>query len=696
LATFLLVGSQFCKNLWFFPWSPTKKNILRRPDKSSTKGARHLPKGKGLVVVEKISDARMKKKEKKRTSNSFAGSVLRAGGTAAGNLLGGPIGGVVGGAIGQFAGNSLSRLLGSGTYRVKNNSLMSMSGTMPTMGGLNPAVLRFNHREEVGDVFASDSFTSFDVILSPVSFPFSRNMSLSFQKYRPKGFALCFVTSSNQLSASPLAGQVVIAYRYNFDLPAFTTQQEMINTGAAVSTVPYSNAIALAECAPESLPLKEMYIRRPDIATVSDNNTYQWGVATVSVDGCDPTIVGAKIGTLWVTYEFEYLDPMTSSSALVPPADVMTATTPSGLEVRTSGQVFGLSGPGPSNVALVVKAGASFAHVTSPNSILIEKPGFYEVTFNLFYPSAGSGAPTCRFTYGVGIAPAVETWNPSSPGVGQVARATGASFITAFMKFECLTPDTLVFDGLWATVANFVGIQIIIVKISDISETYSIDNPLRTNLPLSSLPPGARALSSSEVMSKNLALLTELALAKSKKKSRQPPPSNPPPPTPDDESSDSETDGSTQYFPALLSVNVSNFDALQLSASLGPRDPSGRRTIYVISFTPEAVNSGFLGEIRLHFRRALLDAISGPPTLAVEREVLEKSILDWWNSASVEFASGVPNILSRIPTQPQSGERCVTDLAREVSDLLHKLSKRARRFAREKGCIIASPPSHPL
>jgi hypothetical protein len=222
-------------------------------------------------------------------------------------------------AFGKGALNIASKIggliSGFGDYRVNNNSLMA--------GGMSPATIVnssntggtiVRHREYLGDVFATEIFSSQSYPLNPgldSSFPWLASMAQNFEEYQWRGLIFEFKSTcaDNVLSTtttSTALGTIIMATQYNVLQPNFQDKLTMENHEFACSSKPSMSFIHPVECKANLTTIGKFFIRTGNVA-VGDLRFYDLGSFQIATSGM--AFNGGAIGELWASYEVELYKP---------------------------------------------------------------------------------------------------------------------------------------------------------------------------------------------------------------------------------------------------------------------------------------------------------------------------------------------------------------------------------------------------
>lgn len=223
--------------------------------------------------------------------------------------------------IGSLVGkgvNALGKYLGFGAYTVNQNSIIGAGGSIPTMHSTNDSIM-VRHREYIGDVLSSTTFSSVSIPLNPgliTSYPWLSKIASAFQQYKIKGMVVEFIPEVSEVAASEVSlGFVALAAEYRTDLPPFPSLNQALESQFAVSCKPNSNCSLAIECDPAQSPYNLWYVRTGSVPSGEDIKTFDFVDLNVLV-GNNQT-GGVILGQIWNSYEIELLRP---TSFLDPPA----------------------------------------------------------------------------------------------------------------------------------------------------------------------------------------------------------------------------------------------------------------------------------------------------------------------------------------------------------------------------------------
>lgn len=287
-----------------------------------------MPKNSKMTI--RLAPAGQAKKSKQRQKKSQEvtrlGSALRAlggmGGAAIGGLFGQPL---AGSGLGTGLGATLSKWLGSGDYKISQNSIvrgaMNGSDSIPAMHNTGQSIT-VRHKEFLTEVRGSMAFSvQRFFLLQPGdknTFPWLSGIAGQFQQYRIKGMVFHYVPTSGYAvsGANPAIGSVMIqtSYRANDSDPA--SKVELLNEYWASESAPSQAFCHPIECAPSENPFSIHYVRNQPVPTSDSPLMYDMGKTFVATSGMpgDNNVVG----DLWVTYEIELSKPVVVSSITSP------------------------------------------------------------------------------------------------------------------------------------------------------------------------------------------------------------------------------------------------------------------------------------------------------------------------------------------------------------------------------------------
>ncbi len=269
-----------------------------------------------VTITEKVRPAPAARRQRanrqpkiRTTMNGFAvndiKSAIRNYGPALADLIGGPIG-----------RGMKSAIRGFGDYTVANNSIMGLFGGSdpPEVVNSNTKATIVRHREYLGDVTSTTSFTPIEYIINPgnsLTFPWLSNVAHAFEEYKFRGLLFEFKSMSSDAVLSTAAssglGTVIMATQYDVLDDIFPNKQAIENYQYANSRKPSLSFIHPVECARNQTVMNELFVRTHAVPADADARFYDLGRFVLATQGMQNN--GGVIGELWVTYEIELLKP---------------------------------------------------------------------------------------------------------------------------------------------------------------------------------------------------------------------------------------------------------------------------------------------------------------------------------------------------------------------------------------------------
>jgi hypothetical protein len=239
-------------------------------------------------------------------------NLVRGGAEALGKELSGSS------TVGRYLGNAaswLTKLMGSGTYTIKGNTLMD-----PSIATFKPSASTvITHREFVADITGSTTFANTAYLLNPGNatlFPWLSTLALNFEQYEWLGLAFEFRSTCAFTSATGNLGAVVMATDYDVLDADFNTKRAMEIADFSGSSSPVNSFYHFVECEPQQSVLRQMYVQQgnniaayPDDARFSIPGRFQLGT-----QGMPSAFI---IGELWVTYHVKFMRPTIAPSLSV-------------------------------------------------------------------------------------------------------------------------------------------------------------------------------------------------------------------------------------------------------------------------------------------------------------------------------------------------------------------------------------------
>lgn len=256
---------------------------------------------KGAKSALKLARKAQKEAKKLKKVAQFADKPLETTGGWLGNKMGERT-------FGRNAGKFLGRIVGSGDYTVRSNTLMTSSwagDTVPQFGAGGPRGIRVTHREYIGDIITSSdgSFKIQQFALNPglnTTFPWLAGIAAQYDQWKPNGIVAAFKTTASTYSGTAALGVVVMATDYDVDDPPYASKVEMENSEFAVSASVANSLLHPVECAMNERPTRVLYTRQGD---VREKHFYDLGNFYVATAGAAPS---TNIGELWITYDITF------------------------------------------------------------------------------------------------------------------------------------------------------------------------------------------------------------------------------------------------------------------------------------------------------------------------------------------------------------------------------------------------------
>lgn len=260
-----------------------------------------------------------KKRSKASSDVSQLGKMFRALGGGVGTLAGGYLGyPTVGGQIGTSLGAAMSKWLGSGDYRVAQNSVLS-TGDIPAMHNDGQSII-VRHKEFVTELTSSTSFQVRKALPLnpglPGSFPWLSTVARNYLEYKIKGMVFHYVpTSGNAVGSTNTAlGSVMFQTTYRASDVAPTSKVEMLNEYCANECVPSDTVCHPIECDPKENPFQVQYTRNTAVPSGDSTLLYDLGTTYIAVTGQQANDV--VLGDVWVTYEVELKKPVVITNSI--------------------------------------------------------------------------------------------------------------------------------------------------------------------------------------------------------------------------------------------------------------------------------------------------------------------------------------------------------------------------------------------
>lgn len=391
-------------------------------------------------------------------------------GAQAGKALGSMFG--LGG-LGEMAGDTISKILGFGDYKVNVNSLISPGSELALSHSDVPQFVtnakgghytRVAKREFVGMLTSSSVASAFSVQSyrinpgNPALFPWlSSTLALGHSKFRILGLTVTLRSVASEYASGGTLGVMGCAIDYQNLDPVYSSKIAAEQSEGAMSCKVSEDLVFGIECDPAVLAQPNLYVRNGGVPTGGTLNQYDHGYLQVFTQGV-PT-ASLQVAEIWVTYDIEFEaqellgGPVGGgvTSVVVQTATGIAAATPlgSGVTWNQSGDLF----------------------LTSTINTIVIPPWFTGLCLFSYTVSGGSGAwnlPT--FTYGANITPQTVGIIGSSPlaYVGSSGTSIGMSFQT-ILSVSNVTPGTAantITLGVGGTFTAATSLTIVIVQVN--------------------------------------------------------------------------------------------------------------------------------------------------------------------------------------------------------------------------------------
>lgn len=226
--------------------------------------------------------------------------------------------------LGGFLGNKLGTYMGWGDYSVNMNSLLVPEGNSPAQMHSDGKSIRICHREYIGDIISSSNVKEFSLQnfqvnpASSIAFPWLWNIAVNFQKYKLHGAIVEFKSSSGDAltTADTSLGTVLIASNYNCADDNFQNRTQMENTQYTSSAKPSVSFVHIIECDPHLQTQTSLYTAVDGIphpgTSINEVNWVNVQVASLGMQGTN-----VNLGSLYITYDVELIQPINQSDSTV-------------------------------------------------------------------------------------------------------------------------------------------------------------------------------------------------------------------------------------------------------------------------------------------------------------------------------------------------------------------------------------------
>lgn len=229
--------------------------------------------------------------------------------------------GSVGSSVYSTAKNFISKITGSGDYKVNNNSVLS--GAIPLFDATNREVF-IRHKEMIAVVNGGSSFNLRNFLVSPNNpniFPWLSGIANNFQEYEFTGIVFAYKSTSGHAisSANAALGNVCIATQYNVYDKAFATIQDMKSYEFSTICNPSEDMLHPIECDASERVQKSMFMPSGQTSSIGMlNEDYRFTTPCRVYLATTGQQSGYTIGELWVTYDIILRKPRKSSITAEP------------------------------------------------------------------------------------------------------------------------------------------------------------------------------------------------------------------------------------------------------------------------------------------------------------------------------------------------------------------------------------------
>lgn len=297
--------------------------------KAKRKAKRKLKKAVAKKVVKNVlvghGDYRSAKKKSKATvSNNTGARILRGKGDFIediGNGVANVAGGLARTGVSWLANKArgwLGSLFGSGDYsshgeRMQANSLWANAPVSVVSESSKPNIFRM--REALVTLRSKDAFTLRSFSLNPglaTTFPWLSVMARNYTQWKIHGAVLEYRKNCTQLQTAA-QGRVLFSVRYDTSQPAPTDVSEVENQAGSVPGVPYENMLMPIECKPSMVTTNKLNLRSGDLPPDQALQLYDHCILDVSNMGCGSAYEDVDIGTVYLAYDVELLNPVLAS-----------------------------------------------------------------------------------------------------------------------------------------------------------------------------------------------------------------------------------------------------------------------------------------------------------------------------------------------------------------------------------------------
>lgn len=316
----------------------------------------------------------------------------------------------------------LSKLFGSGQYRVQRNSLLEGQQTPKFV--LHEDGVEICHREYFYTSNSSLSFAAQSFSIRPnnsAMFPWLATIADSFEQWEPLGLIIEYRPTSgtnfNQASSNSL-GVEMLATQYDVTAPPFTSRRELDAYQYSSSCVPFETMIHPIECKSLNNPTNTYYIlkdaqgRAANTSFANAIQLYDMGKLYSAVEGMPQA--GIPQGELWVSYHIRLKKPRLPTT---PPGSLMLFEQPTNSAAATT-PLGTTSSLGVEKATGVL--GPAVATGSTTRSVVLPITGYYLVIVACKDSGTGISAEPAAPTLGANVS-AVSVFNNRTASTVTVA-----------------------------------------------------------------------------------------------------------------------------------------------------------------------------------------------------------------------------------------------------------------------------------
>jgi len=250
--------------------------------------------------------------------------------------------------VGTAVGGIIAKITGSGSYKVKNNTLMTDS-QIPSFNQNKTDALVMSASEMITDVQSSITFQSDVWLINPTNqalFPRLSQLAALFEQYEFLGLVFMYKpTSAIAVSSTNTAlGTIVLSTEYDVARPPFLSKQEAEAYEFSTSCVPSTGMLHPIECNPKQDIINARYTRGPYVTdippatnalSIQDNLSNVGRLQLISVG----SQAVATTGELWVSYHVKLSKPRALPPSFPCQIQKYSGSTLVTLPISTGGQV---------------------------------------------------------------------------------------------------------------------------------------------------------------------------------------------------------------------------------------------------------------------------------------------------------------------------------------------------------------------